>query len=98
MTLKFRTAAALLGSIAAIAIAAPSGAQAAQIGQVCNTNGLVGVLDAPNGGNQIYALGAGAGFRVQGYTNDVDWYYGNGNGQPAGYIPRSYINQNSCHW
>lgn len=86
----------LAGGLAMGAMALPSGAaQAAEIGQVCNTLESWYVVGTP-GGSTIYMIGAGSGFRIEGFAGS--YYYGHANGQPNGYLERWVINQPTCHW
>lgn len=79
-------------SMAAAALALPSPAQAARIGDLCRTNTHVAVITT--GG--VYGLPEGAWFRIEGFGENS--YYGHGNGYPNGFImPRSVIDQDTCH-
>jgi hypothetical protein len=91
---------AVLGSLFAVAlvttaIALPSAAQAANPGEVCNTNQAVWVETL--GGVYLYELGFGAGFRVVGYDGP-EFYEGHGDGKANGRLVRWAINQGSCHY
>lgn len=98
--MRNRWKALLVGAMATGAVALPTAAQAAEIGQVCNVS--VGasywVSSQPSyeARYALYILGEGAGFRVEGFYGD--FYIGHGNGRATGYFPRNNINQGSCHW
>lgn len=89
----------VLGSLFAVvlattALALPSAAQAANPGEVCNTNQAVWVETL--GGVLLYELGAGTGFRIVEYDGE-NFYYGHGDGKENGRLVRYAINQGSCH-
>ena len=90
---------AMLASVAAVGVTAslPSAANAAEIGQVCNTAGGYVELAFDNPGHGYY-MAQGAGFRIVGFYNGSQgsYYYGHGNGQPNGYYPRSGVYQGTC--
>ncbi|MBB4664177.1 hypothetical protein [Conexibacter arvalis] len=97
--MRNRWKALLAGVAAACAFAIPAtGAQAAQIGQICHVGTAYWVSSIPSYDVRysMYILGTGAGFRVLGYSGD--FYYGRGNALPEGYFPRLNINQSSCYW
>jgi hypothetical protein len=81
--------------LAMAAIALPGTAQAANPGEVCNTNQAVWVETL--GGVYLYELAAGAGFRIVEYDGP-EFYYGHGNGKANGRLVRWGINQGSCHF
>ena len=96
--MRNRWKALLVGAMATCAVALPAGAQAAEIGQVCNVGTSYWVASAPSydPAYAIYNLGVGAGFRIEAF--DGDFYIGHGNGRASGWFPRGNINQGSCHW
>jgi hypothetical protein len=100
MTTFSRTRRALAATLAVgavgAAVALPSGAQAAAVGQVCNTNSPTPVYGYPNNVGWIYTIAAGDGFRIRGFGNGL--WYGHGNGGPDGWIDPSHINQPTCHF
>jgi hypothetical protein len=95
--MRNRWKALLASALAVTAVAMPSSAQAAQIGDLClvGTAYWVSSIPSTDAAYAMYILGTGAGFRVLGYNGD--FYYGRGNGQPEGYFPRGNINQASCY-
>jgi hypothetical protein len=88
-----------LGSMLACAlavamIALPSAAQAANPGEVCNTNSIT-VIDNSKG-EIIYIVEGGTPMRIEAYAGP-ELYYGHAEGKANGYFLRSQINQSSCH-
>ena len=87
-----------LGLLAA-ALALPSAAQAAEVGQVCNiTNSIETAVVARNADGSGFAeyIHGGDGWRIDEFAGP--YYRGHRNGGAEGYIPREWVNQGTCHW
>jgi hypothetical protein len=86
-------AGAAVASAAVLGLGPLSGVADAQPFMLCNVNQNTWVRDAP-GGNVLYTIPAGGGWRWD--STVPDWSYGHGNQAPQGYIPNDGRIYN-CH-
>jgi hypothetical protein len=91
-----RIAAAGLGAVAAVALLPAGPAYAVSAGQLCNVNQNTWVRYT-EGGDVMYTIEAGGGFRVDHLNFQQTWVYGHGNGHSDGWIPNDGRLYN-CHY
>lgn len=82
--------------LVAALIALPSAAQAANPGEVCNTNATTVVFKNQTTLEISYIVEGGTPMRIEAYAGPEE-YYGHAEGKPNGYFFRYLINQSSCH-
>ncbi len=87
----------LLGCLLVVAaIALPTGALAANPGEVCNTNQATVIFKNQVNDEILYTVEGGTPMRIEAYAGPEE-YYGHQENHTNGYFFRYTINQSSCH-
>lgn len=85
------------GVLAALVLALPSAAQAAEPGQLCRSQADWVVYQNSNGTGFLYYIYYNQFFRIDDYGN-ASYYFGHTSGQPSGYVAKWVINESTCYW